>query len=212
MKTLNSLSQKMQDVVAMLPLILPLIITLFCMASCSKEDSVKPSLNQAAASHSDLKQVNLDADVLPSQIHNGLAITYTVAKIEHRGGRSLLPTYTVTIQSDGLIIYEGIHNVYKAEKIGWRISPDNLTYIKFLFYSSHFYQIRDTLVPNVDAPVNLTSYKENIEALNYTLVDINDGYPQMVIQTRQKVEDMLNISALVKAPTRDLTASAKYSN
>ena len=208
MKTQKSLSTKMENAFAMLPLILPIIITIFCLASCKKEEPVTP-LNNSEFSHSGTRKAgDYVADGLPVNT-NPLASTWDLAKIEHHGGRSLLPTYTVTIKSDGLVIYEGMHNVYKSGTIGFRISADLLANIKFLFYSSHFAQIRDTLVPNVDAPVNLTFYRENTEVVGQTLIDVNDGYPQMVIQIRQKIEGWLKISDLVKGPVTSFMTTKK---
>jgi hypothetical protein len=191
MKTLNSTTSKVKNGV----IILPFIIGLFMMASCQKEESVQPSDN--SSNQSAMRQTNsVNAEAATIEIPR--PVIFTMVNIEHQSGWSTAPAYSVTIKSDGEVIYRGSHNVRTMGAVSFDISKETLSYIQDMFYYSRFYQIRDTLALTPDVPVNLTFYRESLKVNGKTLIDENKSYPAILIQLRQKVEETLNISKYVK--------------
>ena len=104
------------------------IVSLLFMAGCDKsEEILTPSL----------RNTNVDnaADVRAiAPVTRG----FSMIKIDHQAGRTRLPDYSVTINSDGIVQFEGRRNVAKIGKVSFVIAAGTLQELLFVFKSGGF--------------------------------------------------------------------------
>jgi hypothetical protein len=190
MNTLKSIPTKMKSGAA----ILPLIIALFFMASCSKDESVNPM-------NKELTPTDAARFVKPGLAEGFATINdardLNLLQIEHKSRFAIIssntqPDYSVIIQSYGIVIYEGRANVKRLGKVQFTASAQQLRKLNMLWMSVDFAKITDKveLIPN--HPVNITTFRGK------TLIDYGQGDPAQLIELRQATEDILQISQYVK--------------
>jgi hypothetical protein len=195
MKTLKT-NSKMKNGVA----ILPLIIALFFMASCNKEETIKPSHDFAIQQDAAMRQTTDQNQVIPI---SNQAPVFAMIQIVHKShvgvGKFDLPDYSVIVQNNGTVTYVGRSNVKRTGTVTFQISGIELINLKNLFVNAKFNTMEDNLefIPNY--PLTLTTFKFPFFLPNgRTLVDFGQGYPEQLIQLRTSVENMLHISQYVK--------------
>lgn len=186
MKTQNLIPNKIKNNVV----IISIVTVLFSVVSCKKEEASQPVSNQSPKLQTPIRQGNNDPDPL--------AIVFPVIKIDHVGSKTYLPTYSVTVTSDGYLKYEGFNNVKTLGPVIIKLRPDIFETVKDLFILFNFYEIRDTLTVASRVPFNSACYWPSIESRKKTIYDDGERYPFILIQLRQKVESILHISDYVE--------------
>lgn len=175
MKTFNRRNREIKKGIVSVFL---LITSALMLAGCEKSEQLYPS---SGIKSSDAKMI------APYQ-------PITMLIIEHYSMRTSLPDYDVLLRSDGKVIFTGRRNVAYQGIIEFKTSAATVSYIKNLFESGNFFSIQQVPI-HWDAPFVATRYSNGIRSK--TLIDYNDGMPQMLIQIRKKAEEKLNISKYI---------------
>jgi len=150
------------------------------MVGCDKSDELLPASNSSSASARQLP--NYD-------------IPHMIVQINHVSASGMEPDYRVSLWNTGQVIFEGRSNV---SMIGIRVREVELPTVDFIrnmFIASHFFNL-PSADPNIDVPYFVETtfiYGGNSK----TIVDLNDGVPQITLQLRKKTEALLGIGALV---------------
>ena len=174
MKTIHNTSKKLNG------FLLLLTTSLILFAGCEKSEMLQTS--KEAQSINELR--NMPSPPPP----------FIMLVIEHNSMNASLPDYDVYLRSDGHVTYKGWSNVATRDVVEFNTDAETVSYIKNLFESTHFFNI--TPIPfQHDDPFVATTYS-NRHATK-TLVDYDQGMPQLLIQSRKKAEEKLNISKYI---------------
>ncbi|MEP7168454.1 MAG: DUF6438 domain-containing protein [Bacteroidota bacterium] len=164
---------------------------LLFFASCSKDNSLSLS--------SDQPESGARKAILPGR-------SYETIKINHEANLTLSPDYSVTINTNGLVTYEGRAYVRVKGKIQFDISREMLKKLDNIFALSI---IQDAQLvsqarlgnPAIPEHVIVTTTYFNGKDPAKIWIDNNTGFPIDVVARRKKVEQLLGISKYVKADT-----------
>ncbi|MFI5220067.1 MAG: DUF6438 domain-containing protein [Bacteroidia bacterium] len=179
MKTLKSKNRTAKNGISLL---IAAMLPLFILVSCQKTEEPMPVSNEA--SHSNLR------------LSNQPEVPFTLIEIDHQALRSHLPDYKVTVQSNGMIIFEGRRNVTVMGKRYFEVPKSTLIILEEIFKEDGFYAIQSHLVLHPDAPYVLTSFRMYRDARLKTLADDNSN-PESLIRIRSAVEEVLEIQRYV---------------
>jgi hypothetical protein len=122
---------------------------------------------------------------------------FNVIKIDHYGARSRLPDYSVTVRSDGLVIYEGRNHVRVRDRVTFYMSGITLPVLNEIFVEGRFYNITSDVVISADRPYVLTTYQPSVARRPKSIADNYKDYPAQLIQIRSEVENLLGIGRFV---------------
>jgi hypothetical protein len=200
MKTLNFNIRNIKNNLVVFSLT---IYSLFFFASCQKENVITPSKESIAMSERQIEPAGNDiiqchaADVALSQ--SVATKSYLILKIDHRAAMSFTPDYSVSLFSDGRVVYDGRRNVFFIGNKELKTSSDNIQVIKNLFTRSGFFAMTEDIPNMIDLPLVYTTYSEQGPAgdAQKMLRDVDSGYPLPLYSLRVKAESMLNISWLI---------------
>lgn len=164
-------------------------------SSCQKDELMQPA--PSAQDASSAKSIN------PPQAS---AASYAMVVIDHLPGHGFGPNYKVTLMSDGRATFEGRANVPVLGTKKFNVLKERVAYIKNMFEAGHFFQIKDDIILIPDAPTIYTTY--NNGEYSKTLVDMDFGHPQILIQIRRATEGIMQIDRFlaIKKPIHDASA------
>jgi hypothetical protein len=123
--------------------------------------------------------------------------TLNVIRIDHFAGRSRLPDYSVTVRSDGLVIYEGRENVRVRGRQTFMMTDITVPVLKEIFDRKGFFHIVPDFVHHADMPYVVTSYQPTLLRKAKSTAD-NHSIPATLVGIRQEVETLLGIDRFVK--------------
>ena len=122
---------------------------------------------------------------------------YNVIKIDHQSGKSRLPDYTVTVRSDGWVIYDGHLYVRVLDRIAFRMTDITFPVLHEIFDQYSFYYIFPDFKPYADAPMVYTTYQPyQLERPRMIYDDYHDN-PAKLVMIRTTVENLLGIGRFV---------------
>jgi len=164
------------------------ISTGLLITSCQKEEWQQQQSDTNSSPRSNFNQ----------QAKESPAMAFTSIKIDHIAAMSLLPDYSIIINSNGTAIYEGRRNVRVKGIVELRITDKELWYINSVCMRTSFFQLKggESNVP--DMPSVETTYI--IWKRQFTLSDYN-GQPEELASFRSKIESALNLSKLINTST-----------
>ncbi|MFI5220068.1 MAG: DUF6438 domain-containing protein [Bacteroidia bacterium] len=180
MKTLKSKFQKTGIAIF-------LSLFIIVMAGCSKEESPQPLTGTSAVAGADLRQIGPPPPI---------ARPFVMITIDHQAMRSFLPDYSVTVYSDGTVLFAGRKNVGTLGKVSFSVDQSKLKEVLSVFKQMEFYSIRSDRQINPDVPRTLTSLAESKTSRVKTLVDDNRE-PGKLVNLRKTVEWVLQIDQYV---------------
>lgn len=184
MKTANHINRKMNTVLIGLTIIT--IIPIF-FTSCQKEE-LQPS---AAASN-----------VTPMNDQNSLTkltpeLAFSSIKIDHIAALSQYPSYSITVNSNGTVVYEGRRNVYiKGTRI-FEIKRSTLLYLNNVCMGINFFDLKGGINYIPDMPLVETTY--TLLNRQKSLIDF-EGEPTALVAFRTTIENALDLSEFINAP------------
>jgi hypothetical protein len=151
------------------------------LAGCEKSD-MQPVSNENG-SGSEMKKAYLPPPV------------YSILMIEHNCLNTSLPDYDVYLNSDGSVTYRGWSNVAHKGTVEFKTDAATVSFIKNIFEAANFFNIQP-ITPQYDDPYIKTTYR-NLYAVK-SLIDYDQGMPQILIQLRKTAEEKLHIARLVE--------------
>jgi len=110
---------------------------------------------------------------------------YSVLIIEHNCLNTSLPDYDVYLSSDGSVTYRGWSNVAHKGTFEFKADAATVSFIKNMFEAANFFNIQ-AITPQYNDPYIKTTYR-NLYAIK-SLIDYDQGMPQMLIQLRKTAE------------------------
>ena len=179
-----------------------IIMIAFTFNSCQKDDLT--SMNNEGNQNSSNSSISDAGAKMPSA---GMALV----KIDHMAAKSMQPDYSVTVTSNGNIVFEGRRNVKFIGRTYLLASDESMLTIKKLIANSNFLNI---VVKNefaMDAPqvtttCTLKQQPSSEATYAYTvksLTDINNGYPKVLYTFRTSIEKQLQIQGLIGKELND---------
>lgn len=183
MRTTDLLIRKLSQMLASVVMV---VFTMLCLNSCQKEDVARPVTNSN-------EDVHMQRDIaLPA-----FPVSFRSIKIDHNAGKSLiLPGYSVTVYSDGLVIYDGKRNVRLKGVITFKTTPEVLREINKMTSRLNFFNIPGLTGISQDLPTVTTTFIENeMEPRTAIIIDDMSGYPKQIVAFRTQLEQMLNLSS-----------------
>ena len=165
-------------------------VSVFFLASCSKDELPQPSAGNTAVANVEMKQI------APPIVY-----AFTVIAIDHQAGRNRLPDYRVTVKSDGTVLFEGRRNVVVRGKVSFTIGAGRLSELIAVFKNGGFMKMKDQLDLNPELPRVATSFSAvDVDGANSakmkTLVD-NNKLPAALVRMREKAELILHTERFV---------------
>jgi Domain of unknown function (DUF6438) len=130
-----------------------------------------------------------------------------VIRIDHFAGRSRLPDYSVTVRSDGLVIYEGRENVRVRGRQTFMMTDITVPVLKEIFDRKGFFHIVPDFVHHADMPYVVTSYQPTVLRKAKSIAD-NLTIPATLIGIREEVETLLGIDRFVREGLPDPDVSS----
>ena len=176
MKTLKNKTQQVKREITCLFL---LSIGIW-FAGCEKAEQLNPASGSATKNES--------AKILPLPSAAAMLI------IEHNSARTRMPDYKIILLENGMFSFEGRRNVSHIGLYRLETDLETVAYIKNMFEAAHFFNIQQVPI-QLDAPSVSTSFSNGIRSK--TLIDFNDGNPQILIQIRKRAEEKLNLSKYI---------------
>ena len=179
MKNLKSNNRKTNNGISLL---IAAMIPLFILVSCRKSEIPTP-----VAENESFSGFRLSHQAEPA---------FNVIEIDHQAFRSHLPDYKVTVQSNGMIIFEGRRNVTVMGKRFFEVPKSTMKFLEEVIKEEGFFSIHSQLVLHPDSPYSLTSIRMNRNERFKSLADDNSG-PEKLIRIRSAIESILEIERFV---------------
>ncbi len=165
-----------------------LIVFLLFLSACQKEELASTN-SSVQANNENLARQKQPADQSP----------FTLITIDHSAAQTHLPDYSVTIRSDGNILFNGRRNTAVSGKVEFKAPQKVMTQLRVMFTEANLSDMEN--LPSVpDLPSIATTFKAATNAEAITRIDFNHNNPRELIQLRTKTETLLKISTLVIKP------------
>ena len=165
-----------------------ILVFLLFFSACQK-DELASTNNAVQANNENLSRQKQSADQSP----------FNLITIDHSAAQTHLPDYSVTISSDGTILFNGRRNTAVAGKVQFKAPQKIMTQLRVLFTEANLADMEN--LPSIpDLPSIATSFKAATNAETVTRIDYNNSNPRELIQLRTKTETLLKISTLVVKP------------
>ena len=185
MKTAKTLSHKMKIGMA----ITILASALLALASCQKEEQQPDNLSQPDAQ----LKINLQA--------SNLSLAFASVQINHKPMSAVKPDYSVTVSSNGKVIFEGRKNVRFIGTKTIDATQSSLIAINSLYIRlNHDLTENNRFAGDEGLPVMdqvITTYRATNSDHFISRVDFDNGFPVDLVSFRTKVEKALSIQEFV---------------
>lgn len=164
------------------------------MAGCQKEESAQPGSDSKDYNH--LKQAGPPL------------ATFAFITIDHYAANTSLPDYSVSVKSNGIVVFEGKRNVAYMGRLQFEVPPSTINNLKDLFIHSNFFNMRDEIIWSPDLPINSTTYAIDRSDGGIKTLHDRESKPAELVALREKAESLLHISKyIIKSGPVAATAS-----
>ena len=164
-----------------------LLISFFLLNGCQKDET--PYVNNG-----DVTTTNDMQNARVSKNNN--EGPFALLLINHSAARTNLPDYSVTVMSDGAIIFNGRRNTRFIGTHKYSASSSLIDALTRIYVKNRFSEIEE--LPFIfDLPSNSTSFRMDANSEIITRLDYNNPASNKLINLRIKTEELLKISHLV---------------
>ena len=189
--------------------VLSIFLTALLFASCEKEDATEPAvgstenMNNARISPGTSPGIEVFPSVAPKSLVPEEALIY----ISHGACLGSCPAYTVTLMSNGNVLYTGNRYVGTLGTVKFNVGRDIAERISAEMLKSGFLDLRE-LYPAVtsDAARSVTALRigdadDNMVTNGKVKVVIDYGthVPTLLTELRQHIENQLGVDRLIQA-------------
>ncbi|MEO5569974.1 MAG: DUF6438 domain-containing protein [Bacteroidia bacterium] len=170
------------------------IASVLFFASCEKEIIQAPSGINAKG---DIQKVSASVQdqQASSLVSNKAPVVIDMIKIDHQAALTHTPDYSVTVKSNGLVIYEGRKYVAVTGQKKWILDSEKFAFLKSLY--SDFDKIQDNLSLMADVPMVYTTWSASADTRTIILFDYDLGEPEQLINLRKRTELLLDIDRFI---------------
>lgn len=193
MKTTHTSISKMKSAILGLTLF---ISTGLLLTSCQKEESQPPSSDSNSSQTSAANNSSKESPTM----------AFTSIKIDHIAAKSLLPDYSVTVNSNGTATYEGRRNVYIKGNVDFKITSSSLWEINNVCMGTNFFKMRGGYNSIPDMPGVETTFTLLEQ---HRILSDYEGLPAELVSFRTKIEKALDLSRFINAPAGTAVAIDK---